>query len=178
MSKHIVLGSGGNYAYVDDEDYEYLNQFSWHLGLNGYAYRNLNINNTQEKFYMHHEIANRMNLQLEWGEEIDHKDRNRLNCRRENLRAASFNQSKMNTTKRRNTSSQYKGVCWNKRVNKWLARINKDGEQYYIGLFNSEIEAAKAYDHYAKLMFDEFAVLNFPRKVRSRDETGKFVSCI
>jgi hypothetical protein len=42
-------------------------------------------------------------------------------------------------------SSKYKGVSWNKSLNKWVAQINVDGKQKYLGTFTDEYEAHLAY---------------------------------
>ena len=57
--------------------------------------------------------------------------------------------------KRRNSTSKYRGVHWSNSKNKWIATIVKYGKLTWIGGFNSEVEAAKAYDNYAKQLFGE-----------------------
>jgi hypothetical protein len=66
----------------------------------------------------------------------------------------------MNKSKQANTSSNYKGVYWNKQAQKWHVQIQVDGKKKYIGLFLSEIQAAIAYNNAAICYFAEFACLN------------------
>lgn len=54
-------------------------------------------------------------------------------------------------------------VCWHSVANKWVANIHFNNRTQYIGLFEDEIEAAKAYDYWADTYFGEFAKLNFPK---------------
>jgi hypothetical protein len=42
-------------------------------------------------------------------------------------------------------ASKYRGVSWNKRSNKWQAEIRFDGKKHYLGRFEDEQEAARAY---------------------------------
>ena len=91
---------------------------------------------------------------------VDHIDRDPRNNSIPNLRWVTNQQNNMNSTKRNNTSSQYKGVCWNKQAKKWQSRIKIDGQSIYLGLFNSEEEAARKYDQKAIELFGEFASIN------------------
>jgi hypothetical protein len=61
-----------------------------------------------------------------------------------------------NSRKRNNASSKYKGVSWDDSRKQWRASI-----PIFLGRFDSEIEAAKAYDKKAKELYGEFALLNF-----------------
>jgi hypothetical protein len=63
--------------------------------------------------------------------------------------------------KRNNTSSSFKGVCWDKNHNRWVAYIDNAGRKN-LGSFEDEVQAALAYDRAAKLQFGEFAKVNFP----------------
>ena len=58
------------------------------------------------------------------------------------------------------SSSKFKGVSWHKSRNKWRAYINLDNIQYHLGYFNDEIEAAKAYNIKAEILYKQFACLN------------------
>ena len=82
-----------------------------------------------------------------------------LDNRRENLRLCNARQSGFNMPKRK-SASQYKGVHWNKRDKKWYAHIGVDSKLKHIGYYDSEIEAAIAYNNAAKKYHGEFARLN------------------
>jgi hypothetical protein len=70
-------------------------------------------------------------------------------------------------------SSQYRGVYRNKSSNKWLARIGYDGKQHYLGCFEDEEEAARAYDKAVRTHQGEKALLNFPTKKQQAAEEAK-----
>jgi hypothetical protein len=79
---------------------------------------------------------------------VDHIDNNPLNNRLENLQLIS---ARENTSKdRKNGSSQYIGVSWIKRYNKWKAEIRINGKQKYLGRFANELKASEAYQNALK----------------------------
>jgi hypothetical protein len=84
-------------------------------------------------------------------------NRDGLDCRRENLRAATSTQNHANTTKRRNNSSGFKGVFWHRRLSKWFAQITCNGKQRHLGCFADKESAADAYARAARELFGEFA---------------------
>jgi hypothetical protein len=59
-------------------------------------------------------------------------------------------------------TSRFKGVCWDKRRERWIAYIKKEQVSRYLGRFDGEIAAAEAYDEAARELFGEHARLNFP----------------
>ncbi len=93
---------------------------------------------------------------------VDHVDGDGLNNRLDNLRVATNSQNSMNSRKQLGCSSIYKGVCWDKKNNKWHSGITINKRQMNLGRFSSEIDAARAYDSAAMEYFGEFAKLNFP----------------
>ena len=92
---------------------------------------------------------------------VDHKNRNSLNNHLSNLRWCTRKENQQNRSKHKNGTSLYKGVCFHKTANKWVARIKHDGHHIYLGLFTDEAEAGRSYDLKAIELFKEFAVLNF-----------------
>lgn len=153
--KTIQLTQGA-LAFVSLIDFDYLNQFIWHLTAQGYAGRD--IWKPREKILMHNDIAQRMAMIL-CGRTVDHKDLNRLNNQRDNLRPATASQQMANKSNwKENTFCQYKGVSQSRDGRRFIARI----KNLRIGTFDSIEEAAKAYDTAAINLFGDFAVLNFP----------------
>lgn len=53
-----------------------------------------------------------------------------------------------------NSSSKYKGVSYNQDQQKWSSVITKNGERYYLGMYESEKQAAKAYDDKCKELYE------------------------
>ncbi len=158
--KRIPLTQGRE-ALVDDIDYDYLIQFKWYAlwMRNGYrAKRNSpRVNGKQKAIYIHTVIAGRMGIDSRM---IDHKDRNPLNNQRKNLRLATKVKNGRNRGLIENSKSGYKGVSWDTNNVKWRARIQVNGKQTHLGLFDDKVEAAKAYNAAAKKHFGEFAWLN------------------
>lgn len=149
--KEIKL-TKGKYAIVDDEDYEFLNKYKWHAcnyGGKWYAGRK-----HYKKIYIHNEIMNPPT-----GMQVDHINRNGLDNRRCNLRICTKNQNQKN--KSNFGKSKYHGVSLFS-CGKCKASIQSDKLPYYLGSFNTEIEAALAYDRMAILLHGEYANLNFP----------------
>ena len=111
-------------------------------------------------------VENALGRQLKSDELIDHINKRGLDNRRENLRVVdsvqnALNRKKQKTYNKSQTSSKYKGVGWRKSHTKWVSYITINYKQISLGYFDSEIEAAKAYDEAALKYFGEFATLNF-----------------
>lgn len=92
--------------------------------------------------------------------EIDHRDRNKLNNRIENLRPCTSSQNKGNIQLLPTNTSGYRGVSLNSRSQKWHAQIKIHGNQTYLGRFDTPEEAALVYNEAAIEHFGEFAFLN------------------
>jgi hypothetical protein len=162
MSKEIQL-TRGKVAIVDDEDYEWLNQWKWHYtacasteSSHGYATRSITIApNKQTQLYMHKLI-----LGLPKGVYGDHIDGNTLNNTRANLRIATPQQNAFNRKHESNAPSRFKGVLWHKRDKRWMAYICKNRHIHHLGYFKTDTEAALAYNKAALIYHGEFAKLN------------------
>lgn len=72
----------------------------------------------------------------------DHINRNPLDNRRENLDNFASKQTQMqNRGLPKNNTSGCKGVGFNNTLNKWRARIEVNGKEIYLGLFNKKDDA-------------------------------------
>jgi len=146
----------GYAAIIDIDDYWLVNQYRWRVKLD----------KSRNPAYVHSGAAYGPRIilhQLITGlKGVDHIDRSGFNNRRKNLRPATTSQNKRNSESYRNSSSQYKGVHWNKSCKKWHAQIVHEGKNHYLGVFDSEIAAAMAYDEAARRLHGDFARPNFP----------------
>jgi hypothetical protein len=95
-----------------------------------------------------------------WPIQIDHINLNRSDDRLQNLREVTNQQNQFNRLPYLNKSSKYKGVCWHKKANKWMAYIQKNGKSRHLGLFGKETLAAEAYNLAAKQLFGIYSYLN------------------
>ena len=101
---------------------------------------------------------------------LDHINMNKQDNRYENLRPVSRNFNNFNVRKREDSSSNYRGVSWNKRSEKWTAQIKVGGKHRHLGIFpgtpEGEVAAALAWDRAAFEAYGEDAIplLNFPKE--------------
>jgi hypothetical protein len=147
------------FATVDDSDYEEVSKYRWYAfghGRNVYAATSKN----GRMVYMH-----RMLMRPRKGYVVDHIDGNGLNNRRCNLRVCTPAQNLINKAPRGGTS-RFTGVYRAKK--KWLAHVTHRGKYYYLGVFDDEVEAAKARDRKAYELHGEYAYLNFPEDFADR----------
>ena len=94
----------------------------------------------------------------EWPKEhIDHINGIRDDNRSENLREATNQQNQFNRKSEKDSSSQYKGVSWYKLSKKWRAYYQHKGKLYYLGLYETEEEAAEAYRKATEHLHKEYA---------------------
>jgi hypothetical protein len=164
--RRIDLGEG-EWTIVDSVDYYQLSKFKWYLlgtGNKLYAIRSFKTEPLRTRIIsLHREIMN-----SPCGLVVDHRNRNSLDNRRENLRLATKAQNNRNRQKTKSkTSSRFIGVYFDKRRGRWFAKIAYQGKQIWLGYFDTEIEAAKTFDEAATRYRGEFVCLNFPESADS-----------
>jgi hypothetical protein len=146
-----------HYALVDNNDFEWLNQWKWCISTSRsgtrYAVRGTGHGRKNRKLtQMHTEILGKHPDGLE----IDHKDMNGLNNQRKNLRFATRSENKRNCKMAWNNTSGHKGVSWNKYHNKWKAYAKLNSKQIHIGYFDDIKKATKAYKIFVENNYDGF----------------------
>lgn len=143
-SKAIALNKG-KFAIVDEADFDWLNQWIWHVTDKGYASHT--INNRPQSMH-------RLILGTPKGMMSDHIDCDRLNNRRSNLRICNASENNRNRPSRK--GKLFKGVTWHKGSNRWQARIKFENKEYYLGIYNTKEEAAIAYNIMGREFFGDF----------------------
>jgi hypothetical protein len=151
--KKLKASNCDKYIIVDDCDYESVCQYKWRYAKTGNSSSVITSSRKGNKIkhiYIHRFIMNPPTKMV-----VDHINHNPLDNRRSNLRVCTQSQNIMNARKaKKKRTSKYKGVSlvggfWTTYV------LNR-----YVGRFNTEVEAAKAYNCVASILFGEFACLN------------------
>ncbi|MCA1800122.1 MAG: HNH endonuclease [Actinobacteria bacterium] len=145
----IRASNDGTPFIIDAQDYEMLRSFRWSHDGNGYAVTGRAGGGT---ISMHRMLLNDPEDKV-----VDHINRKRRDCRRENLRAITPMQNAWNRTPIASLSG-FKGVAL--RHGKWVATIQCERTTYYIGAFEEAELAALAYNDMARELHGEYAVLN------------------
>jgi hypothetical protein len=157
MSKIIYL-SKSHESIVDDDMYEWISSFKWHLNTEGYACRTVDSGigkGSDKKVWMHRVI-----IQVPQHLDVDHINQCKLDNRRENLRAATRSQNCANKPANKNNRSGYKGVYWLNQKKRWIAQVGVDLTLITLGSFRDKEEAAYVYDQAVIQIFGEFAYTN------------------
>jgi hypothetical protein len=157
------INGQGKYALVDDEDFDRVSQLRWCIDNHGYAGRSVHRPKTHpngkrgvSRLKLHHFV-----LGSKPGQHVDHENRNRLDCRRSNLRPSTHAENNQNTGTTRRNVSGFKGVSWHSGARRWRCTIKPAGsKQIQLGFFDDPEQAALVYDAAAIQFFGDFAYLN------------------
>ena len=158
-TKQIQL-TKGKFAIVDESDFEWLNSFKWSAaGEVGHTYasRKCSTDDKTTSIKMHQLIMGECPI----GMVIDHKNGDRFNNQRSNLRFCTTKENNRNRRNKCKRSSIYKGVSWCAPSNKWRVMISNDGKSIRTKMFVNEIDAARQYDIWCTELFGDFSSTNF-----------------
>ena len=142
---------GGGTVRLDRGDWHKARDYVWMLHEHGYCWGY---------------VDNRLVLIHRWlmgeppGLDVDHRNHDKLDNRRANLRVCTRADNMKNRRLRSDSVSGYKGVGGSPK-GRWVAKITSDGRRLHLGTFDTAEEAARAYDGAARELHGEFALLNF-----------------
>lgn len=152
----IIYKKGVPYViFFDEADLEIITGINWKISEKGYVRASHTSKKCPPQILLHRFLLGVFDKNIF----VDHKNRNPLDNRRENLRLCTKAQNNCNKIAR--GSSKYLGVRYRASCKKYIATISYSGKGYWIGQFKVEEDAARAYDEAAKIHHGEFANLNF-----------------
>lgn len=130
----------GNFL-VCEEGYKKCKDILWCRHPNGYVQTSSKKNRT---------LLHRLCIDAKQGQVVDHKNRNKTDCRLNNLRLVTKRQNERNIGPRKNSKSKYKGVSFRKDTKKWTVRYHFGSQKVNLGCYSCEKEAARVYDKYTR----------------------------
>jgi hypothetical protein len=140
----INLAKGGR-AIIDDQDFERVSAVSWFLSRNGYVVHSVYDRGKRKTIYLHRFVMNAPQNRI-----VDHRDGNKCDNRRGNLRLCSNTQNSQNR-------ADVRGVSWHKPSRKWRAYISVSGKQLSLGMFEKYDDALARRVQAETKLFGEFA---------------------
>lgn len=148
-------------AIVDDDMFDYLNQFPWHFSTWGYAQRSVYVKGSGRKNQKNIHISmQNMVIECPKGFQIDHINRNKLDNRKVNLRIATIAQNRANRAMCKNNKTGFKGVHFDKsygRIKRYKATITVNKKTVNLGRYLTAEEASFAYKDAARKYQGNFA---------------------
>lgn len=145
------VGNITDHAMVSDDKWHECMKFRWSKNSNGYAQGAVK----QQLIRLHRFITGAQEDEL-----VHHQDNNKLNNTDENLKHVDHSTNNHAKSKKKNATSNYHGVWYIKKGDKWGVEIAKDGHRYRLGTYKTEIEAAEAYNKKAIELYGDHAKLN------------------
>lgn len=143
----IYIKKGREYvkAIIDKDDVEKCKSLGiWSLTSSGYVIQ------CQNNIYLHRFVMN-----AKEGIEVDHIYHNILDNRKSKLRLVTSSQQKMNTRLRKDNTSGFRGVTYDKTRNTWNININFQNK-HFKKRFKTKEEAIEAADNIYKEYFGEY----------------------
>jgi hypothetical protein len=150
--KSITMTNGVR-TIVDDDMHEMYGKYNWTQHTKGFACRSMKMEGKWKTVFLHRLVMN-----VPQGKEVDHINGDRLDNKKSNLRICSREDNAKNRMKRYDSQQPFKGIRLRK--GRWEVNLQCDKKAYYLGRYNTAIEAAKVYDKYAKKYFGQFARFN------------------
>jgi hypothetical protein len=135
---------------IDVSDIELFSKYFWHKGKNGYILGNVD---GEKRVRLHNYLLGYKNKQ---GICVDHKNRNKLDCSRKNLRIVTAQQNAMNKGFKKNLSG-YFGVSPASKSKGYVARIGMNNKEIILGKSQDPVLCAQMHDIASKILFGEFA---------------------
>lgn len=147
-----IIYSSQRHEIILDNNSEWIN-FTWNVNKEGYARRQKKVDGKRITIFLH-----RLVISAKPNEIVDHINRNKLDNRLENLRIVDQKLNSINRGKSKNKLSKYKGVTKKKMASKIKYQVYCGGK--YIGVYDTEQEAANVYDLKVKETFGDVGVTN------------------
>jgi hypothetical protein len=152
-SKKFGIGftSKNEKFYFDKENFELISKYYWNINKDGYIY-------TRDNGYiifMHRLVMNAQN-----NEQIDHVKHELYDNRKNELRIVTQSQNNMNYEIRKDNTSGYRGIYWNKKFSKWHVQISKNKNRYHLGYYDDIIQAIQIRDQFEEKLFGEYSYKN------------------
>ena len=144
-----ALTMKGEEFFIDVEDLKIIQDITFHTDNRNYLYGGSYKIGTKQ--------LHRLIMGEPKGMEIDHKDGNPLNNKRNNLRVCTHSDNMKNLKIRSSNKTGIRGVCWCKRKRKWRAYITSNKKTIHIGYFALIGEAKKARKEKEILLYKDFA---------------------
>lgn len=163
--KQIEL-TQGQVALVDDDLYDWLNQWKWYFRKRsgkrkgGDAVRTLHGYDESGHVKNYTLYMASIICPVAPGMVLDHKDCNPLNNQRSNLRQATYRGNVLNSRARQNNKTGVKGVHWSEPKQRYIVQATVNGKRKWIGAYKNLEEAAKVSERTIKELYGKYARFN------------------